>query len=190
MRGEKRGFEAGQTVKVAGSRGLPPVFSQLARLMYAISLSLPLLTGCNMNDPMIKEMEVAQATAMRKKGETHVDRDAAVTLVVKKYFPPGMKVEDAFTLLRQLKSKGFEIGEYRYEGARNWPDGEFKPYLDEATRRNLQQQYPIGRSRFTAKKQYDTQMLIVTKHVAISFEVVDGSGVISSIEGSVWASGI
>jgi hypothetical protein len=158
--------------------------------LVAITLSLPLLTGCNMNDPMIKELEVAQATAMRKKGETHLDRDAAVTLVVQKYFPPGMKAEDAFNHLRQLKSKGFEIGEYRHEGARNWPDGEFKPYLDEATRRNLQRQYPIGRSHFTAKKQYDTQMLIVTKHVAISFEVVDGSGVISSIEGSLWASGI
>lgn len=190
MRGEKSGFEAGQAGKVADDRGLSPVFSQLARLIYAISLSLPLLTGCNMNDPMIKEMEVAQATAMRKEGETHLDRDAAVTLVVQKYFPPGMKVEDAFNLLRQLKSKGFEIGEYRHEGARNWPDGEFKPYLDEETRRSLQRQYPIGTSHFTAIKQYDTQMFIVTKHAAISFEVVDGSGVISSIEGAIWATGI
>ena len=143
-----------------------------------------------MNDPMIKEMEVAQATAMRKEGETHLDRDAAVTLVVQKYFPPGMKVEDAFNLLRQLKSKGFEIGEYRHEGARNWPDGEFKPYLDEATRRNLQRQYSIGTSPFTATKQYDTQMLIVTKHVAVSFDVIVGSGVIPSSKGALWASGI
>ena len=143
-----------------------------------------------MNDPMIKDMEAAYATAIRKKSETHEERDAAVTRAVQKYFPPGMKVEDAFKHLKRLKEQGFDIGEYRHEGARAWPDGEFKPYLDEATRRNLQQQYPKGVSEFTARKQVGTHMLIVTKHAAISFRVIDGSGIISEPKGTVWANGI
>lgn len=143
-----------------------------------------------MHDKLIQEMESAYATAARNNGETQQEREDAVTLVVKKYFSPGMKVDEAFELLRRLKEQGFDISEYRNEGARNWPDGTIKPYVDEATRRNLQNKYPKGMSHFSAKKQYDTQMLVVTKHAAISFNVIDGSGVISSPTGSIWSSGI
>lgn len=122
------------------------------------------------------------------------EKEEAVARAVQKYFPPGMKAEEAFELLRQLKEQGFKVGEYRHEGARNWPDGEFKPYLDEGTRRNLQRQIPKGVSKFTAKKKYDTlfsiQALLVTKHVAISFRVVDDSGVIAEVKGDIGATGI
>lgn len=162
----------------------------LTPLVASLALVLPLVGGCSTNDPMIQEMESAYIAVEQKKGDTHQERDAAVTRVVQKYFPPGMKSEDAFKRLRQLKEQGFKIGEYRHEGARNWPDGEFKPYLDEATRRNLQRQYQPGTSYFSVKKQYSTQMLIVTKHAAFSFSVVDGSGMISEPKGSIWANGI
>lgn len=163
---------------------------RLQPLLIALALALPTLGGCSANDPMILEMESAYIAAEQKKGDTHQERDAAVSRVVQKHFPLGMKSEDAFKRLRQLKEQGFEIGEYRHEGARNWPDGEFKPYLDEATRRNLQQRYQRGTSYFHVQKQYGTQMLIVTKHAAFSFSVVDGSGTISEPKGAIWASGI
>lgn len=159
-------------------------------LLCAVTFSLLVLTGCNMNDPMIQEMETAYATAMRKEGDTHEERKAAATQAVQKYFRPGMKAEEAFKLLRQLKDDGFEIAEYRHEGARVWPDGEFKPYLDEATRRNMQIVHPKGVSRFTAKKQYERRLLIVTKHAVVSFRVVDSTGVITQVEGDLWANGI
>lgn len=163
---------------------------RIVPLLALLALTLPIAGGCNANDPMIHEMESAYIAAEQKKGDTHQERDAAVTRVVRKYFPPGMKSEDAFKRLRQLKEQGFKIGEYRHEGARNWPEGEFKPYVDETTRRNLQNQYQRGTSYFSVKKQYDTQMVIVTKHAAFGFYVVDGSGIISGPEGSIWASGI
>lgn len=163
---------------------------RLASLLISLALALPTVGGCGANDPMILEMESAYIAAEQKTGDTHHERDAAVTLVVQKYFPPGMNSEDAFKRLRQLKEQGFEIGEYRHEGARDWPDGEFKPYLDEATRRNLQHRYQRRTSYFHVQKQYGTQMLIVTKHAAFSFSVVDGSGKISEPKGSIWASGI
>lgn len=167
---------------------LPPF---APRLLSVILLSLPLLNGCDMNSPMIKEMEAAYATAGELGGSTHEQRVETVSRAVQKYFPPGMRVDEAFKHLRQMKEQGFETSEWRHEGARNWPDGEFKPYLDEQTKRNLQRQYPIGVSEFIAKKQYGFHIrLLATKHVAITFRVVDGSGVISEVKGSIGASGI
>ena len=149
----------------------------------------------DMSDQMIKEMEIAYATMPQKKEDTPDERtekrEEAISRAVQKYFPAGMKAEEAFKLLHQLKEEGFEVSEWRHEGARNWPDGEFKPYLDEATRRNLQRQIPKGASRFHANKQYGVHItLLATKHVAIGFRVVDGSGVISEVKGDIGASGI
>lgn len=206
-------------------RALP---RELVRSIRVIALSLPLLTGCNMeiSDQMIKDMEIAYATApQRSDSRTYEERveaikreralsDAplvsgidyaaiarteaekeerkeALSRAVQKYFPPGMRAEEALKRLSQLKEQGFDISEYRHERARNWPDGELKPYLDEATRRNLQQHIPKGVSKFSARKEYGFYIpLIATKHVAISFRVVDGSGVITEVKGDIGASGI
>jgi hypothetical protein len=164
------------------------------RSLCAFALLLLFLTGCNTSDPMIEDMEIAYKTIGETKGSTHEKRAEAVSRAVQKYFPPGMPEKDAFKLLGQLKEQGFDVGEYRHEGARNWPNGELKPYLDEATRRNLQRQIPKGVSRFSALKEYKTgfsaQTLLFTKHAAISFSVVDGSGVISESKGTISVSGI
>lgn len=162
-----------------GLRGLGLLSRQLARSSSAIVLSLLFLTGCNMNDPMIQEMDSAYAVK-----ESNED----VTRVVQKYFPPGMKVEDAFKLLRQLKEQGFEIDEYQYEGARRWPDGELKPYLDEVTKRNLQRYYLKGEVTYTVSKKYDSKFLIVTKTAGITLRT-DGERILES-SGGISISGI
>jgi hypothetical protein len=159
-------------------------------LLISVAIVLPTMGGCSANDPMILEMESAYVAADKQDGSTHVERNAAVTLVVQKYFPNGMKSEDALKRLRDLKNQGFDIGEYRHEGARNWPDGELKPYRDEATRRNLQNKYQRGTSYFFVEKQYGRHLLIVTKHAAFSFSVADETGMISDAKGSIWANGI
>lgn len=162
----------------------------LFRFMRATAFLLP-ITGCGITDPMVQEMETAYATTMRKNADTHEARKAAATQAVQKYFRPGMKAEEAFKRLRQLKQQGFNVSENRHEGERTWPDGEFKSYPDETTRRNLQQHYPKGISEFLAEKKYGTEIsLLATKHVVISFRVADGSGVISEVKGKLWASGI
>lgn len=147
-----------------------------------------------MDSPMIKEMEAAYATVGELKDSTHEKRVEATSRAVQKYFPAGMKKEEAFKLLRQLKEQGFEISETRYDGGRAWPDGEFKPYLGEVGRLTHQRRYPKGMSEFLATKKYAThfsiKMLFVTKHVAISFRVDDDSGVVSESKGSLSASGI
>ena len=168
--------------------------SKFARSLSVILLSLTILNGCDMNDPMINEMETAYATAPEKEEDTLDEktkkRKEAVSRAVQKYFPPGMKAEDGFKRLRQLKEQGFEISETRNEGVRAWPDGEFKPYPGEVGKLTYQRRYPKGMSEFLARKQYGRRLLIVTKHVAINFRVVDGSGVISEVEGDIWSSGI
>lgn len=146
-----------------------------------------------MNHPIIKEMEAASTSVSGniKHEEWQRERDKAVSRAVQKYFPPGMKSEEAFKLLRQLKEQGFDVSEWRHEGARNWPDGEIKPYLNEETRRSTQLQIPEGESRFYADKQYGVvPRWLATKHVNISFRVIDGSGVISEVKGDIWASGL
>lgn len=138
--------------------------------------------------PLIKGLDYAAIARVEAEKE---EEKEAISRAVQKYFPIGMKVEEAFKRLRQMKEDGFETSEWRHEGARNWPDGEFKPYLDEQTKRNLQQQYPIGVSEFIAKKQYGFHIsLLATKHIAITFRVVDGSAVISKVKGDIRASGV
>jgi len=164
---------------MSGTRGLTPITP-----ITVAAFSILLLTGCNMNPPIIKEMEAALATSS---ANTHEERVKATSRVVQKYFPPGMKSEEAFKLLRQLKKHGFDISEGRRESARNWPDGELKPYRDGF----LQRHYPKGVSVYVAKKQYGVDIrYLATKHVAISFSVIDGSGVISEVEGTIGADGI
>ena len=152
-----------------------------------------LLMGCNVKDKwieqMILEMESAWIEA-EKAGRGQEGRDAAVLVVVQKYFRPGMLKEEAFVLLRQLKEDGFDVGEYRHEGARNWPDGELKPYLDEEIRKSHQNWLPKGLGRFVAEKQYGRVRLFATKHAAIGFRALDSSSVITEVEGTISASGI
>lgn len=114
-----------------------------------------------------------------------------MSLIVQKYFHVGMKAEEVFRLLRQLKDDGFEVAEYRRDGARIWPDGELKPYLNEEIRQNIQRRYQNDVSGYIATKDYGMIIrLLAKKHVSISFRVVDGSGVISDVKGSIGASGI
>jgi len=163
------------------------------RWMAFFAFSILLLTGCNVNHPMIKEMEAASAAVSEnlKSKEKQEEQEKAVARAMQKYFPLGMKSEEAFKLLRLLKEQGFDVGEWRHEGSRNWPDGELSSYRDDATRRNLQQQIPPGMSNFSARKQYGTVIpLLITQHVRISFRVIDGSRVISEVDGDIWASGL
>lgn len=145
-----------------------------------------------MDDPMIKEMDSAYETIVekQKQNKTYYDtntdnankeRKKAVSRVVQKYFPPGMKVEEAFKLLRLLKNQGFEIAEARHEGARKWPEGELKPYRSETSKRAYQ---PTGSMiSYTATKRYERQLIIFEKHVYISIRT-DGEEIVSS-EGNI-----
>jgi hypothetical protein len=158
--------------------------TSLALWISVAAFSILKLTGCNMNHPIIKEMEAALATSS---ANTHEERDEAASRVVRRYFPPGMKSEEAFKLLRQLREQGFDISENRRESARDWPDGELKPYRDGF----IQRHYPKGVSVYVAEKQYGVVIrYLATKHVFISFSVIDGSGVISEVRGTLVADGI
>lgn len=157
-----------------------------------------MIGGCKVEDKtwidkMLLEMEDASIEAEKTIGGQEA-RDKAVNLVARKYFHPGMPKAEAFKLLGELKAQGFDIGEYRHEGARNWPDGEFKPYLDEGTRRNLQRQIPKEVSRFSTTKEYEKgfnfHVFFYTKHVGISFRIADGSGEISDVEVNIGATAL
>lgn len=163
--------------------------ASLFRFMCLTAFLFP-IAGCNMTDPMIQEMETAYAAAMRKDGDTHEERKTAATQAVQKYFRHGMKAEEAFKLLLQMKADGFEITEYRHEGTRVWPNGDLKPFIGEVGKLTYQRRHPRGRSEFVAQKQYGRQLLIVTKHVVIKFRVIDGSDMVSEVVGDIWANGI
>lgn len=137
----------------------------------AVTLSLHFLTGCNMNDPMIREMDSAFSV-----NESNED----VTRVVQKYFPPGMKVDETLKLMHQLKNQGFYIWENRLEGARAWPDGKLEPYREETTKQERLALDPTGLMvNYTARKRYEHRMLIFEKHVVISIRT-DGEKIVSS----------
>lgn len=177
------------------NRGTHPVIHASKRTcsICAIALCLFSFTGCNMDDPMIKEMEIAYATSSEKKNITHEkrqqEREEAVLRVVQKYFPEGMKAEDA---LHQLKKHGFEIRENRLDGMRMWPEGKIIPYPNETTKQNILKIDPKGQTLFyTANKSYDYNIMKLSrKRVIIIFRVIDNSGTISEVTGNIWADGV
>jgi hypothetical protein len=154
-----------------------------------------MLAGCKVNektwiDQMLAEMEIAWVEAdrasLRQEG-----RDAAVTAVAQKYFRPGMPKAEAFNLLRDMKAQGFHIGEYRHEEARDWPDGEMKPYLYEETKRNLQRRIPPGTSSITARKEeYGRERLIISKGAALTLVLDDKDTNVRNVEARIWANSI
>lgn len=151
-------------------RGLPNILCLSA-------LSLLFLTGCNMNDLMIKEMDGAYAVK-----ESNED----VTRVVQKYFQPGMRVEEAFKLLHQMNEQGFSITEYHYNQARAWPDGEFRPYISPSLHERKRRQKGIV--EYMAYKKYDSKYIIVTKTAGITLRT-DGERILES-SGGINISGI
>jgi hypothetical protein len=137
-------------------------------------------------DKMLLEMEIAWVKA-DKAGGGHEMRRKAVEQVAQKYFRPGMSKIDAFKLLKDLELRGFNIREYRHEGARSWPSGEFKPYWDEETRRNLQRRISPNTSQFSARNdEYGRTRLIITKGAAIGFTLRDGEEAIEDIRANIW----
>jgi hypothetical protein len=142
-------------------------------------VTLTSLQGCNMKSQFIQDLEAARTDEYNDKG---------VSAAVQKYFPVGMSVDEMNKQLHLLKKDGFDIGVYKYEGAKNWPDGEFKPYTDEGTRRNLQNQYPVGITAFSGRKTYERHYFFITKTVSFHITVKDEKVIAS--EGSIWTSGI
>ena len=130
-----------------------------------------------MDDQMIQEMDSAYATK---------ESDEDVTRVVHKYFPPGMKVEDAFKLLHHMKEQGFNITEYHYNQARAWPGGEFRPYTSPSLHERKRRQKGIV--EYMASKKYDSKFLIVTKTAGITLRT-DGERILES-RGGISISGI
>jgi hypothetical protein len=149
-----------------------------------MALTVFLIAGCKVEDKtwidkMLSEVGLAFAEA-DKAGLGQEGRDAAMVKAAHRYFPTGMRKEDAFVLLHEMKNNGFDISEYRHEGARKWPGGELRPYMDEATRRNLQRQYPPGVSEVVAVRTWRSR-LVVEEFFAISITIPDDTGLISRV---------
>ena len=155
------------------------------------------MTGCKMEkenwvDQMLSEMLTAKIKAQRTPGSIVIREPTKISVAAQKYFRPGMPKEEAFLLLQELKDYGFYTSENRHEGARRWPDGEFKTYesgryADEKSVRANKVRYPKGVSRFSARmEQYGTVYLVFPKGAALSFSVVDGEDVISDVRANVW----
>lgn len=143
-----------------------------------------LVTGCDINHPIIEEMVNANGAASGQKNSTYVERHAATALVVQKYFPIGMRKVDALELLNKLKENGFEVLEINYMGTRIWPNKEFRHYPNV----NREKHYPRGTTGYVAKKIYDKRFIIVTFEAIISIKL-DENGVIVESKGSVAGTG-
>lgn len=161
-------------------------------LSFVLLISL-LVGGCKVADnPWIEKMLTEMEQAWIKADNQNLDdegRKSAVTEVAKKYFPAGMPKDEAFKLLRELKAEGFLVNEYRHEGGRRWPDGEFNPYGDEV-RRNFQNRIPLGVSEISTRKEYGRTRLIITKHVSLTIIINDGDGKIDTARAQIWTNSI
>ena len=161
------------------SRLLTSRYMESILSVLSVSIVLVSLAGCSMTPPIIEEID--RAFAAKQKNED-------VAAVVMKHISPGADQEKVATFLHKLRDAGFSISEYRFEGARKWPDGAVRPYSDDQTRKNMQLQNPKGTFRFVAEMQYARSYLIVTKAAVI---VIVTDGVMAQhVDGRVNISGI
>lgn len=137
------------------------------------------LIACSSTDRFSSELD--RAYAARESNED-------VTRVVQQWFPVGMPADGAFKELAELAKAGFTISESQHGGARRWPQGELRPYTDEATKRNLQNLIPPGTSVYTAQKLYARHYLIVENTAVVSIRIENF--VVSSATGRINIHGI
>jgi hypothetical protein len=138
----------------------------------------------NWIDRMLSEMETASIEANR----ADVDQEKAINQVGQKYFYPGMSKTDAFKLLKDLKSRGFHVSEYRHEGLRTWPDGEFKLFsTGDSKYYNIP---PPGMNKFVARNQdYGRIYFVISKGASVVFFIRDGEENIRDVEAQAWLTG-
>jgi hypothetical protein len=149
-----------------------------------MALAIFFIVGCKVEDKtwidkMLSDIGLVFAEA-DKAGLGQEGRDAAMVKAAHRYFQIDMRKEDAFVLLYEMKNNGFDISEYRHEGVRKWPGGELRPYVDEATRRNLQRQYLPGVSVVISVRTWQSR-LVVEEFFAISITIPDDTGLISRV---------
>ena len=104
-----------------------------------ILVYLFLVTGCNMNNALIAEME----TAYKLPSKSSTESNKQVTDIIGKRFHKGMKVVE---VLEELSTKEFAIYEYTLSGVRLWPKGDLEPYpnyVDDDKSRNIRKKHYI-----------------------------------------------
>lgn len=161
----------GSSMKI---KSIPTQFSVILTFLF-------LMTGCNMNHPLILEMEAAYK--LPSNSSTESNRHVAEMISMR--FPKGMKGAEA---LKEIATNEFAVYEYTLEGVRLWPDGNLEPYpshVDDEKSRNIRKKHYIDKQvDYRAKFDYWPSPL-EKREVNITIETNDGviiksTGVIDS----------
>ena len=148
------------------------------RTLFIVTLtSLFLMTGCNMNNPLVLEMEAAH----KLPSNSFLESNKNVAKMIGGHFPKGMKVSDA---LEEIHANKFTITEGNREGFRRWPDGDFKPYVAEDIKKNIQKNYTKTQVNYWAQFDYWPSPLekreVIITIVTNGGIIVESTGVIYS----------
>lgn len=135
-----------------------------------ILVNLFLVTGCEVKDLFIEELEVAEQQIKPE------DELVATSRVAQKYFPIGMKRTDFLKALYEFYKNGYQVLEIKHEGTRLWPNKEFRNYPDI----NRQKKYSVGTKGYVLKKQYVTGNVFITQTAVISIKLNSSNIVIES----------
>jgi hypothetical protein len=141
------------------------------RIHFSVILAfLFLMTGCNMNNPLILEME----TAYKLPSNSATESNKHVAEMISKHFPKGMKVSDA---LKEIAVNEFAIYEYTLEGIKLWPSGALEPYpshVNDEKSKNIRKEHYIEKQvDYRAKFDYWPSPL-EKREVNITIESNDG----------------
>jgi hypothetical protein len=142
-----------------------------------ILMILILMTGCNMNNPLVLEMEAAYKLPSGSSTESNIN----VALMIKNHFPKGMKISGA---LSEIHKNNFLITEGNREGARRWPDGEFKRHIANDIKVYIEQNYTESQVNYWAHLTYWVNPL--EKRKATITIVTDGEKIVSAT-GSIYS---
>jgi hypothetical protein len=120
---------------------------------------------------MVKEMESAYA-----RSENNED----VNIVVQKYFPDGMELEEAIKTFQVLKAQGFSVSESRLHGEGDWPGGEMRPYRQETIKFKHGYFSRTGASViYSATKRLEKKLIIFEKYAVIRVYGTGGKVILS-----------
>jgi hypothetical protein len=135
--------------------------------------------SCGSDMKLVDEMDKSYAISQS---------NADVSAVVGKYIKQGDGEDILNLFLKRLDGEGFAVSEYRFNGARRWPNGVISAYADEVTRRNMANRIPVGSVRFVAEIEYASSFLVARKKAVVVVTVKEAA--VQSVEGRISISGI
>lgn len=138
------------------------------------------MAGCNINNPLVAEMEATYHLPSTSSTESNKN----VAVAISNHFPKGMKILNA---LNELNKNDFSIGESTRNGSRLLPDGEFKPWTNEEIKNKGIYKYYVSEKQKNYYAQCTYWPSLFEKRTAVVILETIGDDIIVNSKGAIYS---